>query len=196
MAYAAGRRGDRRLEVDVLRDFTIEKQELRSFLATNLMDYERDADVLARYIRSLKRRNGKIIRLSMRLVEIYRGRFAELSEHNTEMMFIKNSIESARSIAEGLMRGLGMGVARSEWSVCSGTGTNDSLNLDRCVVNESVDSFVMDNATSSGNLRATDHFSPENECIAQTHPVFRWPTLPETVEEKDFRIPYFSVTND
>ena len=135
MASAAGQRGDRRLEVDVLRDFAIEKQELRSFLATNLMDYERDADVLCRYIRSLKRRNGRIIRLGMRLVEIYHGRFAELSEHNTEMQFIKSSIESARSIAEGLMRGLGMNVAHSEWGVCSDSGTTDSLNLDRYVVN-------------------------------------------------------------
>ena len=29
----------------------------------------------------------------------------------------------------------------------------------------------------------------------QTHPGFRWPTLPQ-VEEKDFRIPYFHVAND
>ena len=126
----------------------------------------------------------------MRLVEIYHGRFAELSEHNTEMQFIKSSIESARSIAEGLMRGLGMNVARSEWGVCSDTGTTDSLNLDRYVVNESDDSFASENATSMTNPRAPDHFSPTDDCIAQSHPVFRWPNLPQ-VEEKEFRIPYF-----
>ena len=120
----------------------------------------------------------------MRLEELYRCRFADLSEHTIDMQFIKSSIESARSIAEGLMRGLGMNAVRSEWGACSDTVTTDSLNLDRYVVNESADNFVMDNATSRANPRATDHFSPINACIEQTHPVFRWPQIPKTIEEK------------
>ena len=195
MASAAGQRGDRRLEADVLRDFAIEKQELRSFLTTNLMEHSRDADFINRFLRSLKRRNGKLISLSMRIEELYRGRYADLSDHTIEMQFIKSSIENARSIADGIMRGLGMNVVRSEWGVCSDAGTTDSLNLNRYVVNESDDSFASENATSMTNPRAPDHFSPTDDCIAQSHPVFRWPNLPQ-VEEKEFRIPYFHVTND